>query len=248
MNIRTTLVPSRRPIKFRPATVAVVIDVLRATSVIATAIQNGAASVVTAASVDIAREYRDGDKDILRGGERQCCRIDGFDFGNSPSEYLDIVNGRVIVMTTTNGTAAIEWATESPQLITAAFVNRSVALCRIRNYEHIELICSGTDGMVSGEDVLLAGEMVAQLSKEHRQVELDDSSKIAMTFWQSAFGDADATEVPTAALATKFGDCRGGQNLIQRGFEADLHVCARVDSQPCVPHRVATNPPRFEGL
>lgn len=245
MKIQTTLVPSRDPPSFSAGSLAIVIDVLRATSVMATAIFNGANVLVTAADVDDARDYRGGDSSMLRGGERMCRRIEGFDFGNSPAEYGHAVNGRDIVMTTTNGTAAIEWASGASELITAAFVNRSSAIGRAMQFQSVHLICSGTDAMVSGEDVLLAGEIVTALIREDRSIELDDSSIIAGDFWRSSFGDASAVDVSHEDLTAKLGQCRGGQNLIQRGFGSDLSICAAVDSHPAVPTRVESNPPQF---
>lgn len=144
------------------------IDVLRASTTIATALAAGAAGVVPVRDLVAARSLaaRLG-PDVLTGGERGGRRIDGFDLGNSPGEYTpDRVNGRTIVFTTTNGTAAVEACGSAAEILVGAIVNRAAVavacqmLSRLHADAPVHLVCAGTDGMVTLEDILGAGAIL----------------------------------------------------------------------------------------
>ncbi|MCX7429756.1 MAG: 2-phosphosulfolactate phosphatase, partial [Planctomycetia bacterium] len=120
--------------------IAVVIDVLRASTTIVTALAHGATGVRPVLTVEVARALAAGfgsgsgsDSGVLLGGERGGLRIDGFDLGNSPLEYARArVAGRRIVITTTNGTAAVDACTAASEVLIGAIVNRAAAAARAR--------------------------------------------------------------------------------------------------------------------
>ena len=131
MRIVTSLLPELMATKSAGTDVAVVVDVLRATSVMTTAFGSGVKRIFTccqvAEAVSLAEQIENTDQENQRPllcGERSCKPISGFDHGNSPSEYTpERVRGQTLIMTTTNGTKAIEAAFSAKRLIAASFLN-----------------------------------------------------------------------------------------------------------------------------
>ncbi|MFM9195860.1 MAG: 2-phosphosulfolactate phosphatase, partial [Planctomycetia bacterium] len=156
--------------------IAVVIDVLRASTTIISALAHGAVAVQPVPTVDQARALsaacpgRAGGSESSRallGGERGGLRIDGFDLGNSPLEYSsDRVAGRRIVITTTNGTAALDAALPATEVLIGAILNRTAVAARARSLAAmhgapaIQLVCAGTGGEMTEEDLLAAGAIL----------------------------------------------------------------------------------------
>ena len=221
--------------------VAVVLDVLRASTTIATALAAGAAAVRPVATVADARSLavRLGPAAIL-GGERGGQRIDGFDLGNSPAEYTaDRVAGRTVVITTTNGTAAMAACAAARELLVGGIVNRSAVAAVARRLAgaggHVHLVCAGTDGLVSAEDVLAAGAILDAASRDPASAddELDPAALAARADFRRlvAAGPADVT----AALERAFAASPGGANLVPLGMAADVGRCARIDALDLVP-------------
>src|ERR1035437_1519640 len=123
--------------------IVVIIDVLRATSAICVAFENGAKKIIPVATVEEARKYKQ--KGFLVGAERDGLPLEGFDFGNSPFNYMgDHVKGKTIVLTTTNGTQAIEAAKHAHKVVIGSFLNID-ALCSwlVSANKNILLLCSG---------------------------------------------------------------------------------------------------------
>jgi 2-phosphosulfolactate phosphatase len=228
---------------------AVVIDVLRATSVITTALQHGAASVITCREVDEARRLSETVIPTpLLCGERGCKPIDGFDLGNSPAEYTrDRVRNRTLVLTTTNGTRAIAAAERMDEVLIGSFLNLSAVVDRLRDYRHVHLVCAGTEGQVTLEDVLLAGAIVRRCQTLHGGKPADDASVLALELWRCWFPNEVAQDCLPAAgdLSRRFRETRGGRNLLKLGWDADLERCARIDSLSVVPRRIEKSPARF---
>jgi len=226
--------------------VAVVIDVLRATSVMAVAFAAGASRIVTCRTVDEARQLAASyGPDSRLCGERGCRRIDGFDFGNSPREYTaEVVSGRALVLTTTNGTRAIEAAEHAPSLITASFLNLAATVGRLSTAERPHLVCAGTEGKITTEDVLAAGALVERLIRLGPVELVDDEPRIALDVYLAAFGGSRTSD--SSRLAERLRDTRGGRNLIREGYAADLDFCAKVNSIDVVPERTTASPATFE--
>jgi 2-phosphosulfolactate phosphatase len=172
------------PTKIKDYQAIVVIDVLRATTTMITAISNGAQFLVPVETVEQARIYRnDG---FLLCGERGGVKPEDFDLGNSPLEYTkDVVKDKKLVITTTNGTKALAKAREhSKNIILGAFVNFSKTLEYIKKFDDILFVCSGNDGEESFEDTQVAGAFIEKLVL-FKEYELSDSALISLNFWKS---------------------------------------------------------------
>jgi 2-phosphosulfolactate phosphatase len=147
---------------------AVVIDVFRTTSVIVTALQNGAECVIPAITVEEAWELYHSNQggQVLLAGEREALPIDGFHLTNSPLLFTgDRVRGKRIVLTTSNGTRAIRSCLNAENLLIASFLNASsVAYALGERNEDVVLVCSGTMGTFSLEDGLCAGMIISTLA------------------------------------------------------------------------------------
>jgi len=239
---------------------AVIIDILRASSTIIAALNNGASRVVPCGTPEQAAEVkqRSASGSVLLGGERGGVRIPGFDLGNSPAEYLpDVVSGRTVAFTTTNGTRALLTASSAMQILVGAFLNRRALVERLhRDDQPTHLICAGTDGVVTGEDVLFAGAIVDGLQqqslldsfKDHRWI-LNDSATIALGFWRQATSvnqsdDADASEAAPAqilqcrlstSIQSVLAETRGGKNLRALGYDSDIRLCSELDTISVIP-------------
>lgn len=226
----------RMPAEAAAGGVAVVIDVLRASTTMITALAHGADRVVPVADVDEARRMAAalGESAVL-GGERGGVRIPGFTLGNSPLEYsVARVAGRTVVITTTNGTAAIEASRAAREIVIGAVVNRSAAAATARRLaagSAVHLVCAGTDGVVSGEDVLAAGAILDAASSAGPADVLDDAAREAVAFFRRV---AAAGDLPRALVA-EFRRSPGGSNLVALGMEEDLPVAAAIDSLAVVP-------------
>ena len=215
------------------------IDVLRASTTMITALANGAARVRSVADVGEARALAAAfGPNALLGGERGGVRIDGFDLGNSPAEYgRDRVAGRAIVITTTNGTAALAACHAAQELVVGAIVNRSAVASAVRRLAtaagvgDAHLVCAGTDGAVTAEDVLAAGAILDAALGAAPADELDASARAA----RDAFRRAVQTADPQATLVAEFRRAPGGANLVALGMEADLPACAALDTTGVVP-------------
>ena len=164
----------------------VVIDVLRATSVIVTAISNGCKKVIPVVDVDAAREIASKDRNMyLLGGERKALKIEGFDFSNSPLEYkASIVNGKTVVMTTTNGTRAIKGSTAAKNIIIGAMINAKAVSDRLKELNNdVVIVNAGTYGQFSIDDFICAGYIISLLN-EKSSLEFTDIATTALYVYE----------------------------------------------------------------
>ncbi len=252
MQLFTTLSPTDLPPR-ESIDVAVVIDVLRATSVVTTALAAGANEVITCRQVEDARTHAASlSTQPLLCGERGCRLIDGFDLGNSPAEYTSQqVVGRTLILTTTNGTRAIVVAQSARTMVLASFLNLSVVVDAIIDANSVLLVCAGTEGRVTGEDTLLAGAIVDQcVRRSIADCSMCDASAIALHWWRSSIAKTNRSgtslsDVTTSALSSLLADSIGGRNLIRVGYREDIDRCAAIDSLTCVPRRVSRTPTVF---
>lgn len=144
----------------------VVVDILRATSCMTTAFAHGIGGIVPyAALADCLASKTNG---YLIAGERDGRKVDGFDLGNSPFEYMDgLIKGKTIGFTTTNGTQAIAKSKGAQEIIIGSFLNLSAVVDYLRKVStDILVVCSGWKGKVNLEDTLFAGALVERL-KDH---------------------------------------------------------------------------------
>ena len=206
----------------RPTQVAVVVDVLRATSTIVAALDAGYRSVLCTTTVDQAREL-DGPGRRL-AGERGCLAIEGFDRGNSPQFHDDRDGAEELVLCTTNGTPALLCAVScAGEVLVGSLLNLNAVLHAIPADRELTVICSGTDGRFALEDAYAAGRIV-----EHLVGPRTDAARAAERL---AAGYADSLR-PLAQSA-------GGASLRATGQASDIDFCAGESISATVPRAVA---------
>lgn len=170
--------------------IVVVIDVIRMSTTICTAFQYGAKSIRPLSSIEESLAFKNKDN-FLIAGERDSFKLDGFDLGNSPYDFMsDSIKGKEIVITTTNGTQAIDVARESSELIIASFINEIAVLNHLeRCHDHILLLCSGWNGKVNIEDTLFAGKLAFEILKRKDCTLNSDAVSMAMQMYEDAAAD-----------------------------------------------------------
>ena len=225
MRISVAPVPSEFA-SAEPGSVAVVIDVFRASTTIAAALAGGARFVLPVSDVEQAMKLAEpyAENEVLLGGERECQRIEGFQLGNSPREYTrEVVAGKVIIFTTTNGTRALTAAKDAATVLVGSFVNFSAVADAVAGHETVTILCAGNNGRLSLEDFACAGGLVNRLAKKESQ--LDDAALAARAAYKNLKADLGRTLTSTEHAL----------RLADLGFRADLDFALKVDSVPVVP-------------
>jgi 2-phosphosulfolactate phosphatase len=208
-----------------PAPTAIVIDVLRATSTIAQALDAGYAQIHCCVDVDDARTLR---HELGRGvlaGERECVRIPGFDLGNSPREFLEPA-AELAILSTTNGTRALVAAAERAERVYAASLLNlnAVAQAAREAGEDVSIVCAGVLGAFAMDDAYCAGRLVALFDGE-----LTDAAQAAVRI-------AESFETPEAGLLAS----QSARNLLAANLDDDIAWCARTDVLTVVPRLTRT--------
>ena len=217
-----------KSVNFNNKTV-VIIDVLRATSVMTTALYNGAKAVLPVISIEQALEefknYKPGEAMLC--GERNAIRIEGFDLGNSPLEYKrQFIQDKVMILTTSNGTIALNAAIEAKELMLASFLNIShVALKLTKQSDDLIIVCSGTAGVFSMDDGMCVGMLISILSNKD-EVIMDDLGLVLKSFY----------EENSQNIRSGLQNCNHLNYLIDNGFEKDIDFCLQIDAFDNVPH------------
>lgn len=194
----------------------VVFDVLRATSSMITALGAGALEIYPVNSVEEARERKLKDPDLLLAGERGGLPPPGFDLGNSPDEFEKTV-GRKVVMTTTNGTIAIQSMRHASDVLVGALLNVDALANYLfpRQTEDLLLVCAGTEEEFSLEDAIAAGALVARLAEDDR---LSDSAILVRAIYERVGDDLEEWLRQT----------KNGKALQKIGKGSDIARCARL--------------------
>lgn len=208
--------------------VVVIIDVLRATSTIATALHNGASCVIPVSSVQRCIELGN-ELNGITAGERDGKVADGLSYGNSPFEYpRSFVENKILVLTTTNGTKLLHMALDNgaPEIITGSFPNIS-AVCDhlIKTDKNVLLGCAAWKDRVNMEDTLFAGAVINRI-KEHFTIHCD-SSKMAENLFLEAGEDRFAFMRDRSA--THY------HRLTNYGLEKDIRYCLTADCANVLP-------------
>lgn len=190
--IETILSPALYPFrKMNGLHICVVIDILRATTSICTAVNNGAKAIIPVKTIEEAKEYKD--KGFLVAGERIEDTFLFADWGNSALEFTrQRVEGNEIVHSTTNGTVAIALAKESnpSKIVIGAFSNLSALSNYLSEQENdVQLFCSGWNNTVSLEDMTFAGALAERLLQSGKFENKNDSTHSAIAVWNSAKDD-----------------------------------------------------------
>ena len=205
----------------------VVIDILRATTTITFAIANGATYVQPVLTPEEAFAIRQKRPNMLIGGERHGKLVDGFNLGNSPSEYQrSVVSGRSIIITTTNGTRTMHACVSAKRMFIGSFLNLG-ALIRVLNQtnNHVAFVCSGREGQFCTEDALFAGACVNILCRAENEFCLTDSAKISRLLFQEHH----------QRVFESIQNSDHGRYLASIGLESDLKFCSCVDLVDVVP-------------
>ena len=212
--------------------VVVVIDVLRASTTVAVALANGAKAIIPFDSSDevIDRAKQFEREDVLLAGERKMHAIPGFDLGNSPREYTrDVVAGKTVLLTTTNGTVALVGIAGARDVVVASYVNFSAVSAMIRaaarGAADVAIVCAGRDRQFALEDAACAGRYSRAVTKRLANVRLNDAAH-ACCLIDKRYGDG---------LDRLFEDSEHGRALAEAGFGEDLAVCGAVDAHPVIP-------------
>jgi 2-phosphosulfolactate phosphatase len=196
-------------------TTAVVFDVLRATSSIITGLDSGVESIIPVRTLEEARTLKTRNPGLLLAGERSGLPPKGFDLGNSPEEFQHS-KGRTIVMTTTNGTVAIESVKSAQSVLIGALLN----IDALANYlfthcpNNLLLVCAGTVEEFSLEDAIAAGALVARLSGDEG---LSDSAMITRSLYEQVGDD----------FYEWLRHTQNGSQLRKIGKDADIRWCAQ---------------------
>jgi 2-phosphosulfolactate phosphatase len=208
----------------------VVIDVLRASTTICQSLKSGARAVIPVESSGEAAELRAkiGIKETVLGGERKGIKIENFDLGNSPLEYTEeAVKGKIIILTTSNGTRAYSKANLSSLILTSGLVNISTISRKVAETGNdLVILCAGEEGDFSIEDTLCGGMLLHKLMIDARiDLKLNDAASLALLLYRTN------RQILKQAIA------RGehGRYLTEIGFAADVEMASIPDSIPVLP-------------
>jgi 2-phosphosulfolactate phosphatase len=200
----------------------VVIDVLRATSSMITGLSAGALEIFPVSSVQEARKRKLQEPDLLLAGERDGLPPYGFDLGNSPEEF-EKTSGRKVVMTTTNGTIAIQSMRDASELLIGALLNVDALADHLfrKQPKSLLLVCAGTQEEFALEDAVAAGALIARLVEDDR---LSDSAILVRTLYERVGDDLEEWLRQT----------KNGMALQKIGKGSDIERCARLSTSDIV--------------
>ncbi len=211
-------------------TTVIVVDVLRATSSIICALNGGAVKVVPTVDAGdaVALASRLGARECVLGGERGGVKISGFDLGNSPKEYLSrTVRNKTVIVSTTNGTGALYSVRSADRILLGSMINRTAAAkAAAAESGDILIVCAGTEGQPSADDLLTAGAIIdaVRMYATVREGELTDMALLCESLYNN-------WKEGRFSLAGTFHYSR----LAAMGFDEDVAFCFTPDSTDTVP-------------
>jgi 2-phosphosulfolactate phosphatase len=223
LKIEVCLTPALLPLHKLENSIVVVIDIFRATSSICYGIENGAEAIIPVSQVEECAAYH-GTGHLL-AAERNGEVVEGFDFGNSPFAYTpEKVAGKTVVLTTTNGTHAIQLSRAAKRIVIGSFLNLS-ALSRWLEEEHenVLLLCAGWKNNFNLEDTIFAGAVVNKL-KDEKYI-LDDAAIAAEDLYLLAKNN----------LGAFLSKSSHSERLKKLGIEEDIAFCLNVDVTSAIP-------------
>jgi 2-phosphosulfolactate phosphatase len=206
----------------------VVIDVLRATSTIVTALASGARAIYPVGSPEEAVRLASslGREETLLCGERRGLKIEGYHLGNSPAEFTrERVAGRRLVMSTTNGTRALGVTANAERVLVCSLLNLG-AVSRVAAFsESLVVLCAGREHHFALDDALCAGLLLDRVAEARGEdLDLDDAGRVARMLSARTAPDGDFLKGVAA-----------GRALVEIGLGSDVDDCARVDVHDIVP-------------
>lgn len=208
----------------------VIIDVLRASSTIVTALANGCRGFIPILSPDKARKKAEQfEKErVLLGGEREGIKIEGFDLGNSPREYKrEAVKDKTVIFSTTNGVKTLEMVKDAYRIIIGSFLNLQAVCNYCTNYKgDISIICAGKEGRFSLEDTACAGMLVDSLKNVLSETCQESDANLTARLLYKKFGN-NILEILRKS--------QHGRYLESIGLDEDLRFCSQLDISRIVP-------------
>jgi 2-phosphosulfolactate phosphatase len=229
--VRVCISPALYELYRQAEGITVVVDIFRASSAICTAIHNGVREVIPVASIHDAKRYSDDD-DVIIAAERGGEVVDGFKYGNSPLSYLNNpeVKDKTLVLTTTNGTQAIDAAKNDGDLVIGSFCNLQVLTeWLIGENQDVMILCAGWKNRLNLEDSLFAGAVVDGLISSGFDYDIDsDAAIIARLLYTSSKDDMG-----------KFLENSSHRNRLKNlNLEKDIDYCLCLNTCPVVPKLV----------
>lgn len=215
--------PALLPLYNLTGKTAVVIDILRATSSMCVAFDKGIRSIVPVTHVEEALTYRKSG--FKTAGERDGQKLEGFDLGNSPFDFIQQeLKGSDLVMTTTNGTKAIQLSSNASKIYIGSFLNLEALLDRLRaEVQPVVAVCAGWKEKFNLEDSLFAGALASGLSEAFSTS--DDSAIACMTLWDSV----------KHMLPEYIKKASHAQRFERLGIEKDIDFCLQQSIYNIVP-------------
>ena len=231
MRLDVFFTPNQVKVPDTQGRLVIIVDVLRASTTVATALGNGAKTVIPLEGPDevISRSKEFARSQTLLAGEQKMHPISGFDLGNSPQAFTpEVVEGKTILLTTTNGTRALLGVQGARDIVVASYVNFTAVLAMMKvaasSNTDIAIICAGEEGGFTLEDAACAGRYVRAIPK--RAALAVNDAAAASVLIEKKYGDN---------IAKVFKESTHGQALESAGFGDDLAAAAEVDSYPVVP-------------
>lgn len=225
MNIEVCYTPQAYNLFHKDEAIVVVIDIFRATSAIVTAFYNGVSKMIPVATVEEAREYQQNG--YMAAAERNGEMIEGFELGNSPFGYMNNkVKGKIIAISTTNGTQAIEASRKASKVVVGSFLNLDV-LCEYlaSQKREVVLVCAGWKNKFNLEDTLFAGAVVDKLMSESNFTTGCDSAIASRHLYSLAKNDMYAF----------LGNSSHRNRLAKLDLERDIQYCLTPNQCPVIP-------------
>jgi 2-phosphosulfolactate phosphatase len=218
------LTPYLYPVHHRDDAIVVVIDILRATTAICTAFHHGVDKLIPVATIEEATEYKS--KGFMVGAERNGIALDGFDFGNSPFSYMtDKIKDQTIVISTTNGTQAIEAAKNAHMVVIGAFTNISaLSNWLISRNRSVLLLCSGWKNRFNWEDSIFAGAVTKRLMAAGLHKTGDAAQAMAFLYDESQKHQVRFLRNSSHA-----------ERLAAMGLKKDIKYCFQLDQTDVIP-------------
>ncbi|EKE04100.1 MAG: hypothetical protein ACD_20C00107G0010 [uncultured bacterium] len=211
----------------------IVIDVLRATSTIVYAFWGyrvngmdgllGCSKIIPVETIEEARKF--AGEEVLLAGERNCLKPEGFDLGNSPSEYTpDKIQGNTIIFTTTNGTRALKLAKNAKFVTTGSFINATACIDKtFKKQNDVLILCAGRSNKTTKEDTacagLIAGQLVKRCQENDMESDLSDAADIAIKFFNHYKPN----------IQELFRTSEAGRHLMDVNLGKDLKDCSLID-------------------
>ena len=224
LTVDVCLSPQLYPSHHRDDSIVVVIDILRATSAMCTAFHHGVEKMIPVATVEEATEYKK--QGFMVGAERNGIALNGFDFGNSPYSYMtDKIKGQTIVISTTNGTQAIEAARHAYKVVIGAFTNiTALSEWLALQNRSVILLCSGWKNRFNWEDSMYAGAVVQRLLKAGLYKTGD--AAMAMSF---LYEESQKNQVKFLRNSSH------AERLAAMGLKKDIKYCFQLDQTDIIP-------------